>query len=82
MIGDVAMPPDATIDLRQENLLARIHRALRAIVLRENRLIRVGRQPVSVRSPTIEMWVHERGLSRTCGNSPAISPGCRWRSPG
>ena len=42
MIGNVAMPPDATIDLRQENLLDRIGRALRAIVLRENRLILVS----------------------------------------
>ena len=42
MIGNVAMPPDATIDLRQENLFVRIRRALRAIVLRENRLILVS----------------------------------------
>ena len=33
-IGNVAMPPDATIDLRQENLFVRVRRALRAILLR------------------------------------------------
>ena len=42
MIGNVAMPPDATIDLREENLLDRIGRALRAMVLRENRLVLVS----------------------------------------
>ena len=62
MIGNVAMPPDATIDLRQENLLDRIGRALRTIVLRDNRLILVSDNNPYRPQSTIEMWVHERGL--------------------
>lgn len=64
-IGNVAVSPDATIDLRQENLLVRIRRALRAILLHENRLILVSDDNPYRPQSGIEMWVHERGLSRT-----------------
>jgi signal transduction histidine kinase len=65
IIGNVAMPPDATFDLRAENLLDRVGHALRATVLRENRLIFVSDSNPFRPQSTIEMWVHERGLSRT-----------------
>jgi signal transduction histidine kinase len=64
-IGNVSMSPDATFDLRQENLFVRIRRALRAIVLRENRLILVSDDSPYRPQSRIEMWVHERGLTRT-----------------
>jgi signal transduction histidine kinase len=64
-VGDVAMSPDVTIDLRQENLLVRIRRALRAIVLQENRLIRVLDNSPFSPHPEVEVWLHERGLSHT-----------------
>ncbi len=64
-IGNVAMAPDAAFDLRQENLFVRIRRALRAIVLRENRLILVSDDSPYRPQSEIEMWVHERGLTRT-----------------
>jgi signal transduction histidine kinase len=65
MIGNVTMPPDVTMDLREEDLFDRVGHALRAIVLRENRLILASdNNPYSPQS-TIEMWVHERGLSHT-----------------
>lgn len=41
-IGDVTMGSDASIDLRQEGLLLRIRRAMRALVMHDNRLIKVS----------------------------------------
>ena len=64
-IGDVAMPTDATIDLRQENLFDRIRRALRAILLRENRTVRVLDSSPFSPHPEVELWLQEGGLSRT-----------------
>jgi signal transduction histidine kinase len=65
MIGNVTMPPDASFDLREENLLDRVGHALRAMVLRENRLVLVSDNNRYRPQSTIETWVHERGLSRT-----------------
>jgi hypothetical protein len=64
-IGNVAMPSDATIDLRQENLFDRIRRALRAILLQENRTVRVLDTSPFSPHPEVEIWLRERGLSRT-----------------
>jgi signal transduction histidine kinase len=64
-VGNVAMSPDATIDLRQENLFVRIRRALRALVLQEDRLIRVvGVSPFRPH-PELELLLRERDLCRT-----------------
>ncbi len=63
--GNVAMPSDATIDLRQENLFDRVRRALRAILLQENRTVRVLDTSPFSPHPEVEIWLRERGLSRT-----------------
>ncbi len=62
-VGDVAMPVDATIDVRQEDMLVGIRRALRAMLLPEDRLIHVLDYSPFRPHPEIEVWVHERGLS-------------------
>jgi signal transduction histidine kinase len=64
-IGNVTLPPDATIDLRQENLFVRIRRALRATLLQDNRLIQVLDTSPFRPHPEVELWLHEGGLSRT-----------------
>ena len=62
--------------------LVRIRRALRAIVLRENRLILVSDNNPYRPQSTIEMWVHERGLSRTLRQfAGRFLPSSRWWSP-
>ncbi len=64
-VGNVSLPADATIDVRQENLFVRIRRALRAVVLHEDRLIRVlDNNPFSPHRE-VEVWLRERGLDRT-----------------
>jgi len=63
-VGNAALEPDGTVDLRQEDLFTRIGRALDSILLRENRLIQVtGDSPVRP-YPQLEMWLHERALNR------------------
>ena len=63
-VGNTALQPAGTVDLRQEDLFGRIGRALDAILLRENRLIQVtGDSPVRP-DPQLEMWLHERALNR------------------
>jgi signal transduction histidine kinase len=63
-VGNTALQPAGTVDLRQEDLFGRIGRALDSILLRENRLIQVtGDSPVSP-YPQLEMWLHERALNR------------------
>jgi signal transduction histidine kinase len=64
-VGNVTLPPDATIDLRQEDLLVRIRRALRAVVLQENRLIKVSDDSPFRPYPAVEVWLYERGLTHT-----------------
>jgi signal transduction histidine kinase len=64
-IGNVALSPDATIDVRRENLFVRIRRALRATLLQDNRLIQVLDTSPFRPHPEVELWLHERGLSRT-----------------
>ncbi len=64
-VGNVALPADATIDLRQENLLVRIRRALRAVVLQENRLIKMSDDSPFRPHPAVEVWLNERGLTLT-----------------
>lgn len=63
-VGNVAMPTDATIDVRRENLFDRVRRALRAILVPEDRLIRVVDTSPFPPHPEVEVWLHERGLSR------------------
>jgi len=64
-VGNFAMSPDTTFDVRQENLFTQIRRALRAVVLREDRLIRVlGVSPFRPH-PELELLLRERDLSLT-----------------
>jgi signal transduction histidine kinase len=63
-VGNTALQPAGTVDLRQEDLFTRIGRALDSILLRENRLIQVtGDSPVRPYRQ-LEMWLHERALNR------------------
>ena len=62
-VGDVSIPVDATIDVRQEDMLVGIRRALRAMLLPEDRLIHVLDYSPFRPHPEIEVWVHEAGLS-------------------
>lgn len=64
-VGNVAVPTNGTIDLRDEDLFIRIRRALRAILLQDNRLVRVLDNSPFRPHPEIELWLHERGLSQT-----------------
>jgi signal transduction histidine kinase len=64
-VGNVATPIDAAIDIRQEGLIGQIRRALRAILLRDSRLIQVVDDSPFPPHPEIEVWMQERDLSRT-----------------
>ena len=64
-VGNVAMPTDATIDIRQEGLFGQIRRSLRAILVHDDRLIQVvGNTPFAPHFD-IEVWLQERDLSLT-----------------
>ena len=70
-VGNTALPPDATFDLRAELLPVRIRRALQAIVLRRNRLIHViGDSPFRPYSMA-EIWLNERNLNDALRHSTA-----------
>ncbi|MEJ0020923.1 MAG: HAMP domain-containing sensor histidine kinase [Acetobacteraceae bacterium] len=64
-IGDVERQQAAAIDLGQEDLLVRVRRALRAILLDENRLIRLSSGNTFRSDVQVEVWLHERDLNRT-----------------
>jgi signal transduction histidine kinase len=67
-IGDVTMGSDASIDLRQEGLLLRIRRAMRALVMHDNRLIKVSDSSPYAPDTEVRMWLHEGGLGRALWN--------------
>lgn len=62
-VGDAAAPVDGTIDLRQEGLLTRISRALRAITITEDHLVRVVASSPYRRATEVEVWLNGQGLS-------------------
>jgi signal transduction histidine kinase len=64
-VGNVPALPDASFDLREEDLLVRIRRALRAIVIQDDRLVHVTGDSPFKTGGTVELWLHERELSRT-----------------
>jgi signal transduction histidine kinase len=63
-IGDAAATPEATIDLGREDLFTRIGRALRAVVVQDDRLAQVTAQGPHRPATTVQVLLHERGLSR------------------
>jgi signal transduction histidine kinase len=63
-VGNVGIPTNATIDVRTENLFDRIRRALRAILVQDDRVIRVLDNSPFRPHPEVEVWLHERGLSQ------------------
>ena len=80
MIGNVAMPPDATIDLRQERSVSTVSVVRSApSCCRENRLILVSDdKPATVRSPRLRCGCMNAASAARCGSSLAISPSSRW----
>jgi signal transduction histidine kinase len=63
-VGDVAILPAATMDLREEDLFVRIQRAVGAVVLPRNRLIKVTGDGPFHQYPVVEVWLGERALDR------------------
>ncbi len=63
-VGDAAAPAQATIDLRQEDQFTRIRRALRAMIIAEDRLVRVTADSPYRRASEVQLLLHEQGLSR------------------
>jgi signal transduction histidine kinase len=63
-VGDVGVPTDAAIDLRQEHLFSRIGRALSALILEDRRLIRLTAEGTHRRAREVQIVLHEPGLSR------------------
>ena len=64
-VGDVGMSTAAVVDVRHENLFDRVRRALRAILVPNDRLVLVLDTSPFPPHPQIEVWLHEGGLSRT-----------------
>ena len=64
-LGKVGAQADVSIDLREEDLWVGIRRALRAILLPQDRLLLViGRSPFP-QDAAVELWLHESALNRT-----------------
>jgi signal transduction histidine kinase len=63
-IGHDTAQADAAIDLRQEDLSTKIGRALRDIVVTEDRLVRVTADSPVRPATEVQVLLHERGLSR------------------
>jgi signal transduction histidine kinase len=63
-IGNGDTQADVAIDLRQEDLLTRIGRALRAIVMSQDRLLVVTDSTRLHPEATVTVALHEHGLSR------------------
>jgi signal transduction histidine kinase len=64
-VGNVALPADATMDIRHEDVFDQVRRALRAILVHDDRLIHVVDSSPFPPHPQVEVWLHERGLSQT-----------------
>ncbi len=63
-VGDTAAEPQASIDLRREDLFTRIHRALGAITFPQDRLLSVTANSPYRRVTEVQVLLHEAGLSR------------------
>ena len=59
-LGTATPRADADIDLRQEDLLVRVRRSVRAILAPEDRLLHVTGDSRFPPGATIELWAHER----------------------
>ncbi len=62
-VGDTAVPSDAAIDLRQEDLFARIGSALSAIVTDQPDVARVTANSPFRRATEVQVLLNEQGLS-------------------
>jgi signal transduction histidine kinase len=63
-VGNGALQADVALDLRQEDLLTRISRALRAVVMSQDRLLVVTDSTWLHPAATVTVALHEQGLSR------------------
>jgi signal transduction histidine kinase len=63
-VGNETTTPDAAIDLRQEDLFARISSALRAMIVGKNQMIRVTADAPMRAASLVVVDLHEQGLSR------------------
>jgi signal transduction histidine kinase len=64
IMGNVAMSPEMSIDLRQEDLFTGTHRALTALLRHEDRLLRVSANSALLPRTSLELLLHERALSK------------------
>jgi len=68
-MGQVDAQADAVVDLREEDSWVGLRRALRAILLPRDRLLRViGHSPFPEEA-TVELWLHETVLNRSLRQS-------------
>ena len=63
-VGTVPPTSDAAVNLRRENLFTRVRGALRAIVLREKRLIHLTGDSPFPPHPVVELWLREGTLNK------------------
>jgi signal transduction histidine kinase len=63
-VGNIGLVPEMSIDLRREDLFTRIRRALRSIIVEENRLLEVTANSPFNHTNEVQVLLQEHELSR------------------